>query len=161
MRTISIIVAASENGTIGKDQKIPWKLRSDMRRFKEITTGHPVIMGRKTYESIGKPLPNRRNIVVSRSPTYTASGCEVTTSLQAAIELIVDGEVFICGGSSIYEEAFSIAEKLYLTRVHTTCEGDVFLTGFDPSRWAEISRQEIPVNELNEYDSTFVIYEKR
>ena len=124
---ISIVVAVSENGVIGKDNKLIWHLPVDLKFFKDKTSGHHIIMGRKTYESVGRPLPNRVNIVISRSADYIAEGCIVVNSIKEAIGAVVDdSEVFICGGAEIYKEALDVADRMYLTRVHHEFEGDTF-----------------------------------
>src|ERR1700753_4239037 len=116
--TVSIVVAISENHAIGKDNKLLWYLPRDLKHFKEITSGHTVIMGRKTYESVGKPLPNRRNIIVTRQD-ITIAGCEVVNSIEAAIELCkTQHEVFIIGGAEIYKQAMHLTDRIYLTIVH-------------------------------------------
>ncbi|HIA35922.1 MAG TPA: dihydrofolate reductase, partial [Flavobacteriales bacterium] len=115
----SILVAVSENGVIGKDNNLVWHLPVDLKFFKEKTSGHHIIMGRKTHESVGRPLPNRVNIVISRSADYTADGCIVVQSLKEAIDTVVDdSEAFICGGAEIYKQALDVADRMYLTRVH-------------------------------------------
>src|SRR6201996_5416501 len=125
--TVSIVVAISENHVIGKDNKLLWHLPADLKHFKEITTGHTVIMGRKTYESVGKPLPNRRNIIITRQNIKIA-GCEVVNSIDSAIALCKDEEeVFIVGGSEIYKMAMPVTGRIYLTLVHREFEADSFL----------------------------------
>lgn len=135
--SVSIIVAMSTNKVIGKDNDLPWKLPSDLKRFKSITSGKTVIMGRKCYESIGRPLPNRTNVIITRNEDYEAEGCEVRHDLESAIaEFNKEGEeVFIIGGSEIYKAAFPIADKLYLTHVVAEIEGDTFLEGLVESDW--------------------------
>ncbi len=136
---ISIIAALAENGVIGKKGSgLLWHIPEDMRRFKEITTGHTVIMGRKTYETIGKPLPNRTNIIITRDKNYSAPGCIVTHSLEEALRLATlaqgkapeGNEIFIMGGGEIYEQAIGLADKLYLTLVHKNFEGDVYFPDY-------------------------------
>lgn len=126
---ISFIVACSENRVIGKDGKIPWHFSDDFRRFKARTIGHPIIMGRKTHESIGRPLPGRTNIVVTRDPSREIQGCIVVASLTEALEKAIkleDEEIFIVGGGQIYTEALPVADRLYLTLIHTIIDGDAF-----------------------------------
>ena len=116
---LSIIVAVSENNAIGKDNNLLWHISEDLKHFKEITSGHSVLMGRKTFESLGKKLPNRRNIVITRNPDYTAEGCEMASSLEDAVRLCAgEEEVFVIGGGEIYRQARDMASKLYLTVVH-------------------------------------------
>lgn len=152
---ISIIVAISKNGAIGKNNELLWRIPGDMRRFKELTTGHPIIMGRKTYESIGKPLPNRTNIIITRDKNYSAPGCIVTNSLQEALEKAEEvetqpspeatagkeSEIFIIGGGEIYKEGLKLTDKLYLTLIHEEKEGDIYFPDY-PEFKKEISREE-------------------
>ncbi len=139
--SVSIIVAMSNNKAIGKDNDLPWKLSNDLKRFKTLTSGKTVIMGRKCYESIGRPLPNRKNVIITRNTEYSAEGCEIRHDLAEAIkEFNIEGEeLFIIGGSDIYKESFPIADKLYLTRVLAEVEGDVFLEGLVESDWKLIA----------------------
>jgi dihydrofolate reductase len=124
---ISIIVAMAENRVMGRNGAIPWDLPADLRRFRELTMGRPVIMGRKTWESIGQPLPGRRNIVLSRRPDFRAEGCIVARSLEEALGMCAaDDEAFICGGEELYRLALPLADTIYLTLVHQVCDGDVF-----------------------------------
>lgn len=134
---LSIIVAVSDNGVIGKDNQLPWHLSADLRYFKKQTVGKPVIMGRKTWESIGKVLPDRPNIVVSRNPAFKASGASVVSSLQAAIETAGDvAEIMVIGGEAIYAEALPLADRVYLTRVHVdVADGDARFPALDADQW--------------------------
>lgn len=132
---VNLIAALSENNALGKDNKLIFKIPEDLKRFKEITSGHPIIMGRKTYESIGYPLPNRTNIIVTRDKSYKAEGCEVVHSLNEAIEVAkrnppVGGEIFVIGGGQIYKEAIGIADKLYLTIVEGKYDADTFFPDY-------------------------------
>lgn len=150
---ISIIVAIADNGIIGDKNALLWNIKEDMRRFRTTTTGHPVIMGRKTFESIGRPLPKRTNVVITRGDN-TFEGCEVAHSLEEAIAMFPkEEEVFIIGGAQIYSQALSIADKLYLTIVHRNYEGDTAFPKFDMAEWREISREEFERGE--EYDGAF------
>jgi dihydrofolate reductase len=150
---ISIIVAIAENGVIGDKNALLWNIKEDMRRFRTTTTGHPVIMGRKTYESIGRPLPKRTNVVITRGDN-SFEGCEVAHSLEEAVAMFPkEEEVFIIGGAQIYSQALSIADKLYLTIVHRNYEGDTAFPKFDMSEWRELSREEFERGE--EYDGAF------
>lgn len=131
--TISIIAAISENRAIGKDNKLLWHIPGDLPRFKKLTTGHPIIMGRKTYESIGKPLPSRTNIVVTRDDSYKAEGCVIVTSIEEAIQIAKQKdkeEIFIVGGGQIYEQGVKFADKLYLTLVEGEYEADTFFPDY-------------------------------
>lgn len=162
---LSIIVAVSENGVIGKDNQLLWRLSADLKYFKNLTSNHAVIMGRKTYESIGKPLPNRINIVISGNNSFSAERIEVVSSLEKAIEkaqnLLPNDEIFIIGGGSIYKQALSIADKIYYTEVKTNIEGDTFFPKLDSETWKEVSRISYQADEKNEFDYAFVIYERR
>ena len=150
---VSIIVAIAENGIIGDKNALLWNIKEDMRRFRTTTTGHPVIMGRKTFESIGRPLPKRTNVVITRGDN-TFEGCEVAHSLEEAVAMFPkEEEVFIIGGAQIYAQALSIADRLYLTIVHRDYEGDTAFPKFDMAEWREISRKEFERGE--EYDGAF------
>jgi dihydrofolate reductase len=131
---ISIIAAVAENSVIGKDNKLLWHIPDDLKRFKKITLGHPIIMGRKTFESIRRPLPGRLNIIISRNSEFKIEECVVVSSLEDALKIAAEHdaqEVFIIGGASIYKEAISYAHKLYLTKVHRSFEGDAFFPSYD------------------------------
>lgn len=156
--SISLIVAAAKNNAIGKDNALLWHLSADLKRFKALTTGHPVIMGRKTFESIGKPLPNRRNIVISRS-LPVIQGCEVVASVEEALALIHPGEeVFIIGGGSIYKALWHVADRLYLTLVKTELAGDTFIPEIKTDEWKEIRREDFDADEKNEFGYSFIDY---
>lgn len=158
---LSIIVAAAENNVIGRDNGLVWRLSADLKRFKALTTGHTILMGRKTYESVGKALPNRRNIVISRNPDYKAAGCEVVRGVEEALELTKgEDEVFVTGGGTIYKELWDKADRLYLTVVHQECEGDTVIPPVDPGKWKEVSREAHQADEKNECDYTFINYER-
>lgn len=159
---ISAIVAAAENNAIGKDNQLLWHLPNDLRFFKRTTTGHPIIMGRKTYESVGKPLPNRRNIIVTRQAAYAAEGAEVVHSLAAAIESCAgEPEVFVVGGAEIYKQAIPVVDRIYLTRVHTALPGDSFFPELDEQAWRLVSEDSHPADERHTYGYTFRVYERR
>ncbi len=156
---LSIIVAAAENGVIGRDNGLVWHLSSDLKHFKAITQGHTVIMGRRTFESIGRALPKRRNIVVSGNAAYQAEGCEMAASLEKALEMVQqEDEVFLIGGGRIYKEAWERADRLYLTVVHTNAEGDTFIPEVDPTLWKEVRRQDCEAGERDDFDYSFVDY---
>jgi dihydrofolate reductase len=159
----SIIVAAAENGVIGRNGQLPWRLSADLRRFKQLTMGHAVLMGRKTYESIGRPLPGRRMIVITRQPGYDAVGVEIAHSLAAACGLAANAhetEAFIIGGAEIFGEALPHADRLYFTRVHATIDGDVYFPPFDRADWSLTSKEEHPADVKNDYPFTFQTYER-
>ena len=159
---ISIIVAFAENNVIGKDNQMPWKLSDDLKRFKAITTGHTVVMGRKTFESLGKPLPNRKNIVLTSNPAAVPTNVITAGSLQQAIALAEpESELFIIGGGDVYRQALPIADRLYLTKVHTDIEGDTYFPEINYAEWRETFREEHPADEKNQYGYTFINYEKK
>ncbi len=159
---ISIVVAASNNGVIGVDGDLPWRLPDDLRYFKQLTTGKPVVMGRKTYESIGRPLPNRHNIVITRNPAFEAAGCDVAASPAAAVELAGDvEEIMVIGGGTIYEQFAEIADRIYLTRVHTDIDGDVFFESPDSNSWQQVATTHHPADERHAHAFDFLTYERR
>lgn len=134
---ISIIAAVAQNGVIGGKNQMPWHISEDLKRFKAITSGHPVVMGRKTFESLGRALPNRRNVVITRNPDYSAEGAEIVASLTDALSLFCsDEEVFIIGGGEIYRQAMPMADRMYLTYICSDYDGDTLFPEFDPNEWA-------------------------
>jgi dihydrofolate reductase len=138
---ISMIVARSRNHVIGRDNQMPWKISADLQFFKKVTMGHPLIMGRKTWDSIGRPLPGRRNIVVSRNTELTLPGAEVVNSLDAALESLSEApRVFVIGGQQLFTQAFARADRLYLTEIDIEVTGDVFFEIPNPSEWQEVER---------------------
>lgn len=154
---ISIIAAVAENGVIGREGRLPWNLPEDLAHFKRTTMGHPIIMGRKTHESIGRPLPGRTNIIITGNNDYRAAGCVVVHSLQQAFKACgAAGEVFIVGGASVYAEAMPFASRIYLTRVKTMVDGDARFPAI-PSDFAEKSRER--ASDVSELE--FVLYEKK
>ncbi|MCF6213775.1 MAG: dihydrofolate reductase [Flavobacteriaceae bacterium] len=158
---LTLIAAIANNNVLGKDNKLIWHLPADLKRFKKTTTGHCVIMGRKTYQSLGKPLPNRTNIVVTRNTDFNPEGCVVVHSLKEAIDAAkADDNTFILGGAQIYQQAMAVADVLDLTFVHYTFEGDVFFPEIDLIIWKETSRQDFKADDKNKYDYSFVRFEK-
>lgn len=156
---ISIIVAIAHGGVIGKDNQLLWKIPEDMKWFRTITTGHPVIMGRKTFESIGKALPNRRNIIITRDVNYKKDGIEIANSLEEAINLCENSdEVFIIGGGEIYKQAIPLVNKLYITHVHKEYDADTFFPEINASDWMETTRDD---HESSDVSYSFVTYEKK
>ncbi|WP_461632087.1 dihydrofolate reductase [Labilibaculum euxinus] len=156
---VSIIVAVSRNQVIGKDNQLIWKLSADLKRFKALTTGHTIIMGRKTFESIGKPLPNRTSVIITRQADYVAEGCVVVNSLEEALEKSSDQEeVFIIGGGTIYKEALAKANKIYYTKVHKDFEGDTFFPVLDLKEWKSVNREDCFPDEKNEVPYSFIDY---
>ena len=163
MRTISIIAAISENDAIGKDQQLLCHMPTDMKRFKALTTGHAVIMGRKTFESLPHPLPNRQNIILTTASEAVYAGCFACPSMEAALELCEPGaEVFIIGGAQIYGLAIDLADKMYITRIHHTFEdATTFFPEVDWNQWEEVERDEHPADAKNPYPFTFLTYVRR
>lgn len=159
---VSIIVAASENNVIGKDNQLIWKLSSDLQYFKKTTTGHTILMGRKTFDSIGRALPNRTNIVISRNENYTAEGCIKAQSIDQALILVPanESEVFITGGGEIYKQALNkgLVEKIYFTKVKTIIDGDTFFPEINNSEWELISEEEHAADEKNQFDFSFQVW---
>ncbi len=154
---ISLIVAMANNRVIGKDNQMPWHLPADLKHFKSVTMGKPIIMGRKTYESIGRPLPGRKNIVISRNADYQAAGCEMANSLESALELVADvEEVMIIGGGFLYQQALALANKLYLTFIDLTVDGDTYFPEFEHLDLREVKREKHRADESNPYDYEFV-----
>ena len=146
---ISLIAAMSRNRVIGKNNKLPWKLSADLKRFKGITSGKPVIMGRKTFESIGRPLPDRTNIIITRDKNYKAEGCAVAYSATEALkEASKSNEVMIIGGEQIFKEFLPIANRMYLTLIDEDFEGDAYFPEYDVNEWKEVSREEHSDNSL-------------
>ena len=158
----TIIVAVSENQVIGKDNDLIWNLKRDLNRFKNLTSGHHIIMGRKTFESFQKPLPNRVHIVITRQKNYPApSGVIVVNSVKEAIESVVgDDQPFIIGGGEIYEQALKYASVIELTLVHSTFVGDTFFPKIDHEKWIEVNRVDILKDENHNYDFSFITYKK-
>lgn len=157
--TLSIIVAASENNVIGHNNKLIWHLPADLKHFKVLTTGHSIIMGRKTFESIGKALPNRRNIVITSQKEYQAPGCELVADIPEALAKVCEEEeAFIIGGGTIYNALWNQADRLYLTRVHTVSTGDISIPDVDHQVWQEIKREDFEPDEKNEYAYSFIDY---
>lgn len=138
---LSLIAAVAANGVIGSDNALPWRLPEDLKRFKALTLGHPVIMGRKTYESIGRPLPGRRNIVVTRNASYRAEGAVVVTSLPAAVAAAQSDEAFVIGGAELYATALPLADRLQLTEIDAAYEGDTWFPAIDRGQWHEAARE--------------------
>lgn len=159
--TISIIAAVAENNVIGKNNKLIWHLPADLKYFKNITLGHSIIMGRKTFESVGKPLPGRKNVIITRQKQYSATDCYVVGSLNEAIELTKsENEVFIVGGAEVYNLSLPFVHKMYLTKIHQKFDGDTFFPEFDTQYWKEISRVDCKADIKNIYDYSFCVYEK-
>lgn len=162
---ISLLVAMDENMGIGKNNQLPWHLSEDLKRFKALTMDHHIVMGRKTYDSIGRSLPGRTMIVVTRNPEYTAdNGVLITNSLPEALELAEksgENEVFVVGGAEIFSQTLPIANKIYLTRVHAHVDADVFFPSFDQGTWTELESFWIDADDKNDYAMTFKVMIKK
>lgn len=157
---IGLIVATDKVGGIGKDNALLWHLPNDLKRFKSITSGHPIIMGRKTFESIGKPLPNRTNIIITKNKDLKIEGCTIVHSLQEAIDTCEGKDAFIIGGGSIYEQALAIADQLYLTLVDVELEADTFFPTIDANHWQMIHSESHPKDEKHDFDFQFIDYKR-
>ena len=159
--TVTLIAAASENNIIGKDNKLIWRLSDDLKHFKELTKGHFVIMGRKTFESMPKALPNRTNVIITRKTDYKAENTIVVNSLEKALKVAEsDNQPFVIGGGEIYKLSMEIADRIELTRVHTSIEGDTSFPEIDLEKWQEVKNEKRLKNEKNEYDFSFLRYDK-
>ena len=160
--TVSLVVAASSNNVIGRDGGLPWRLPDDLRQFKRLTTGKPVIMGRRTFESIGKPLPDRRNIVMTRDPDFAADGCETVSSAGDAIDLVEDvDEVMIIGGGMVYHDFMPLADRIYLTRVQADVEGDTHFPEIDEATWRLVSSEHHAADDEHRYAFDVMVFERR
>jgi dihydrofolate reductase len=161
---VSIIAAMDRKRGIGVDNKLPWRLSADLKRFRDLTMGHHIIVGRKTFESIGRPLPGRRMIVVTRNRAYKAEGCDLVHSVEDALNLARErdeSEVFICGGAEIYAQSIGIADRMYLTLVEAEVAADIFFPEFDEREWSEPERFYQPADEKNQYPFTFELLVRR
>ncbi|MFT5083649.1 MAG: dihydrofolate reductase [Lentisphaeria bacterium] len=167
MVSLAIVVAVAENGTIGKQNGLPWRLPEDLKYFKKTTMGHPVVMGRKTYESIGRPLPGRDNIVITRQEGWSVEGVQIAHSIGDAIVQASAcatsrrvEQIMVIGGAELYTRVLPQCECLYLTEVHSIVEGDAFFPEFDRNLWVEISRQFHSASEVNPYPYSFVVLKR-
>jgi len=159
---VAIVAAVARNGVIGHRNRMPWHLPEDLRRFRQLTLGHAVIMGRRTFESIGKPLAGRNNIVVTRSPDWTRAGCHAAHSLEAAVAAVHEREdAFVIGGAQIYALALPVASRLYISEIERDFEGDAFFPEFDRSRWREVSRESRVLDGAGGFSYHFVAYDPR
>jgi dihydrofolate reductase len=175
----ALIAAVADNGVIGARGGMPWRLSTDLRRFKRLTLGKPVIMGRATFESLGRPLPDRRNIVVTRQAGYAAAGAETAPSLEAALALAAGGEggsrrpapgpegeagtggeIMVIGGGEIFAQAIGRAGRLYVTHVHAAPEGDAHFPAIDPATWRAVETEEVPAGPRDSFPTTFTIYDR-
>ncbi|QQG46166.1 MAG: type 3 dihydrofolate reductase [Candidatus Niyogibacteria bacterium] len=158
---ISLIAAVSKNGVIGKTNSLPWHLPADLKRFKEVTMGKPIIMGRKTYASIGRPLPGRKNIILTSDENFTAEGCVIVHSKEDALKEVGDvEEAMVIGGGMTYEQFLPVASRIYLTEVDAGIEGDIYFPKFDRNEWREVFRERHEPDQKNQYSYSFVILEK-
>jgi dihydrofolate reductase len=158
--SISLIVAATKNHVIGKDGAMPWHLPADLQYFKKITMGKPIIMGRKTFDSIGRPLPGRRNIVVTQNRAWSHQGVEVVHDIADALRLLENEEAFVIGGATLYTAALPVASRVYLTAINATIDGDTFFPALDQKTWREIAREHRAKDEKNAHDLDFIVYER-
>jgi dihydrofolate reductase len=159
---ISFVVAMDENRVIGKNNQLPWHLPEDLKFFKKVTMGHPIAMGRKTHESIGRILPGRENIIITRNSGYHCEGCTVLYSIQEFVEYCQarDDEFFVIGGAEIFKETFPNVDRLYLTRIHEEFDGDTHFPEFDLNKWRLVSKEKGIQDEKNPYDYEFCIYDR-
>lgn len=159
--TITLIVAAAENNAIGKDNQMPWHLPNDFKYFKKSTLGHSVVMGRKTFESIGRPLPDRRNIILTRDQNYINPDIDVANSIDEVLTYCRDErEIFIIGGANIYRQTLALAHRVLLTRVHTVVDGDAFFPELPPTEWELTSSEHHQKDEKHAFDYTFEVWER-
>ncbi|MEI6948827.1 dihydrofolate reductase [Paraflavisolibacter sp. H34] len=161
---ISLLVAADENNVIGKDNKLPWHLPNDLKYFKNLTWGLPILMGRKTFDSIGKPLPGRRSIVITRNRDWQHEGVDTVHSLEAAVEAAQAAdvkEIFVIGGAEIFRTAFATADRLYLTRIHHRFDGDVFFPEVNPDEWELVSERFCTADDKNAYPHTYQVWDRK
>lgn len=156
---ISFVVAMDENRAIGKDNDLPWYLPNDLKHFKKTTMGKPIVMGRKTYESIGKPLPGRENIVVTRDHSYEAEGTTIVHSVNEVLQIDAE-EICVIGGSEIFKQFLPVADRLYITVIHHIFDADTYFPELNDNEWKEVSRTAGIVDEKNKYAHEFVVYEK-
>ncbi len=159
--TISIIAAMAHNRVIGRDNKIPWRMPADLARFKQLTMGHCLLMGRKTFESIGRPLPGRTTVVITRQKKYAPEGVRVAHSLQQALRMATGEEVFIAGGAEIYAQALPLADRMYLTIIRRNFEGDTYFPELDKSRWQLVWEADHKADQDNPCNYSFLLYERK
>jgi len=160
--SLSIIVAMTNRGVIGAHGTLPWRLPADLQRFRALTMGKPVVMGRKTHESIGRALPGRTNIVMSRNPALSISGCIVVSSMEAALAWARGcEEIIVIGGSSVYAAALPLADRVYLTEIHAEVDGDTYFPHYDRGDWIEQSRRDFPADETHRVAHSFIVLKRR
>jgi len=159
---LSLIVAMANNRVIGINKQMPWHLSADLKKFKKITMGHPIIMGRKTFEAIGHPLPGRENIIISRAPLYQQTGCTVFNSLELAVKHYAHlDEVFVIGGATLYEATLAQADRLYITEIEKDFEGDTWFPKMQKGDWQECSRERVINDTSVDFNYSFVVYKRR
>lgn len=157
MSYLSAIVAMSENRVIGKNNQLPWHLPADLKHFKDVTMGKPIIMGRKTFESIGKPLPGRKNIIITRDRSFYAEACTVTHTIEDALAAVPQNEdAFVIGGAEIFQEMWNKINKIYLTIIHAQIDGDAFFPEINRKEWHEVAREDHKPDEKNHYSYSFI-----
>jgi dihydrofolate reductase len=162
--TLSLLLAADENNVIGKDNQLPWHLPNDLKYFKNLTWGMPILMGRKTFDSIGKPLPGRKSIVITRDQNWSFQNVDVVHSIEEAIELAKQQdvkEIFVIGGAEIFKTSLSDANRIYLTRIHNTFEGDVYFPELNFNVWNLVNEKHCEQDEKNMYAHTFQVWERK
>ena len=164
---VALIVAVADNGVIGRDGDLPWRQSSDLKRFRRLTMGKPIVMGRKTYASIGKPLEGRDNIVISRDPGFQDEGVLAVTTIDAALKEAISAarrrqadEVMVIGGAQIYAELLPRADRIYLTRVHCAPDGDVLFPELDPATWRAVQQEALPQGERDDWPATLTVFER-
>jgi len=159
---LSIIVALSENNVIGSNKDLPWYLPADLKRLKTLTMGHFLIMGRKTFESLGKPLLGRTTVIITRNKDYKAEGCIIVSSVKEGIEAAKnDVEPFIFGGGEVFKEALPMVKKIYMTRIHEVFDGDTFFPELNANEWKETAREDFQPDEKNKYSYSFITLERK
>lgn len=158
---IAIVVAMSKNCVIGKDNALPWHLPADLAYFKKVTMGHPILMGRKTYEAIGRPLPGRENVIMTREPDYHQDGCTIVHSKEEALARFADVDLYVIGGAEIIKEFLPDADRLHLTLIDHEFEGDTFLPELNLDEWTIVSETPGITDEKNPYPFRFLVYERR
>ncbi len=159
---LSIVVAMDSNRLIGKDNGLPWHLPADLAFFKKLTTGNTILMGRKTFDSIGRPLPNRRNIIITRNADIEIAGCEVVNSIEKALSLVQsETEVMVIGGAKLYQQILPIADRLYITQVEGEFDGDTYFPPYDEKNWRQVSCESHLADKKNNHPCHFVVFEKK
>jgi dihydrofolate reductase len=159
---LALVVAMAQNGVIGRDNGLPWRLPEDLRRFKATTMGKPLLMGRRTFESIGRPLPGRTNLVLTRHRDWRAAGTTAVNSVEEALTVAgAAPELMVIGGAEVYRLVMPFARRIYMTHVHADVPGDTYFPDFDPTQWADVACEAFPADERNPYGLTFVTLERR